>query len=57
MIPITFPGFGNMTVRNTNMGAMSSFVVMIRVHFPRKTIRKKEQHDHLCNYENNSAIG
>ena len=29
MIPNTFPGFGSMTVRNTNMVTMSSFVVMI----------------------------
>ncbi len=23
------------------------------MHFPRKTIRKKQEHDHLCNYEKN----
>ena len=28
MIPNTFSGFGSMTVRNTNMVTMSSFVVM-----------------------------
>ena len=59
MIPNTFPGFGSMTVRNTNMVTMSSFVVMIdpTMHFPRKTIRKNQEHDHLCNSEKISGIG
>ena len=50
MIPNTFPGFGSMTVRNTNMVTMSSFVVMIQCIFHEKRSEKLE-HDHLCNYE------
>ena len=38
MIPNTFPGFGSMTVRNTNMVTMSSFVFMI---FHEKRSEKK----------------
>ena len=49
MIPNTFCGFGSMTVRNTNIVTMSSFVL----HVPRKTIGRKQEHDHLCNYEKN----
>ena len=48
----TFPGFGSMTVRNTNMVTMSSFVVMVHYIFHGKRSEKQE-HDHLCNYENN----
>ena len=33
MIPNTFSGFGSMTVRNTNIVTMSSFVVMIQCMF------------------------
>ena len=36
MIPNTFPGFGSMTVRNTNVVTMSSFVVMIQCIFHEK---------------------
>ena len=36
MIPNTFPCFGSMTVRNTNMVTMSSFVVMIQCIFQEK---------------------
>ena len=40
MIPNTFPGFGSMTVRNTNMVTMSSFVVMIQCIFHEKRSEK-----------------
>ena len=50
MIPNTFPGFGSMTVRNTNLVTTSSFVVMIQCIFHEKPSEKQE-HDHLCNYE------
>ena len=40
MIPNTFPGFGSMTVRNTNMVTMSSFVVMIQSIFHEKRSEK-----------------
>ena len=40
VIPNTFSGFGSMTVRNTNMVTMSSFVVMIQCIFHEK--RSKE---------------
>ena len=36
MIPNTFSGFGSMTVRNTNMVTMSSFVIMIQCMFHEK---------------------
>ena len=36
MLPNTFPGFGSMTVLNTNMVTMSSFVVMIQCIFHEK---------------------
>ena len=36
MIPNTFSGFGSMTVRNTNIVTMSSFVVMIQCMFHEK---------------------
>ena len=57
MIPNTFSGFGSMTVRNTNIVTMSSFVVMIQCMFYEKTIGRKQEHDHLCNYEKTSSIG
>ena len=53
MIPNTFPGFGSMTVRNTNLVTMSSFVVMIQSIFHEKRSEKNQEHDHLCNYEKN----
>ena len=40
MIPNTFPGFGTMTVGNTNMVTMSSFVVMIQSIFHEKGSEK-----------------
>ena len=40
MIPNTFPGFGSMTVWNTNMVTMSSFVVMIQCIFDEKRSEK-----------------
>ena len=40
MIPNTFPGFGSMTVRNTNMVTMSRFVVMIQCIFHEKRSEK-----------------
>ena len=51
MIPNTFSGFGSMTVRNTNMVTMSSFVVMIQCILHERRSGKKQEHDHLCNYE------
>ena len=36
MIPNTFSGFGSMTVRNTNIVTMSSFVVVIQCMFHEK---------------------
>ena len=36
MIPNTFSGCGSMTVRNTNIVTMSSFVVMIQCMFHEK---------------------
>ena len=36
MISNTFSGFGSMTVRNTNIVTMSSFVVMIQCMFHEK---------------------
>ena len=36
MISNTFSGFGNMTVRNTNIVTMSSFIVMIQCMFHEK---------------------
>ena len=36
VIPNTFSGFGSMTVRNTNIVTMSSFVVMIQCMFHEK---------------------
>ena len=36
VIPNTFSGFGSMTVRNTNMVTMSSFVVMVQCMFHEK---------------------
>ena len=53
MIPNTFPGFGSMTVRNTNMLTMSRFVVMVHSIYHEKRSGKKQEHDHLCNYEKN----
>ena len=55
VIPNTFPGFGSMTVLNTNTVTMSSFVVMIQCIFHEKrsgkltntiiyVIRKKIKH-------------
>ena len=57
MIPNTFPGFGSMTVRNTNMVTMSSFVVMMQCIFHEKRSDKNQEHDHLSNYEKTSGIG
>ena len=51
MIYNTRPGFGTMTLRNTNMVTMSSHVVMVRCIFHEKRSGKKQEHDHLCNYE------
>ena len=53
MISNTFPGFGSMTVRNTNMMTMPSFVVMIN-NFPRKTTGKN-RNTIICQYEKNNA--
>ena len=53
VIPNKFSGFGSMTVRNTNVVTMSSFVVMIQCMFHEKTIGRKQEHDHFCNYEKN----
>ena len=36
MISNTFSGFGSMTVRNTNIVTMSSFIVMIQCMFHEK---------------------
>ena len=36
VIYVTFPGFSSMTVRNTNIVATSSFVVMIQCIFHEK---------------------
>ena len=36
MISNAFPGFGSMTVRNTNMVTMSSFLVMVHCIFHEK---------------------
>ena len=33
MISNTFSGFGSMTVRNTNIVTMSSFIVMIQLDY------------------------
>ena len=51
MISNTFSGFGSMTVRNTNIVTMSSFIVMIQCMFHEKRSEEKQEHDHLCNYE------
>ena len=57
MISNTFSGFGSMTVRNTNIVTMSSFVVMIQCMFHEKRSEENRKHDHLCNYEKTSSIG
>ena len=41
VIPNTFPGFGSMTVLNTNMVTMFSFVVMIQCIFHEKRSGKQ----------------
>ena len=43
MIPNTFPGFGSMTVRNTNVVTMSSFIVMIQCIFREKRSEKNRK--------------
>ena len=48
MIPNTFFGFGNMTVRNTNIVTMSSFVVMIQCMFHEK---RSEENRNTIIYE------
>ena len=40
MISNTFSGFGSMTVRNTNIVTMSSFIVMIQCMFHEKRLEE-----------------
>ena len=56
MIPNTFSGFSSMTVRNTNMVTMSSFVVMIQCMFHEKRDSKCADYTELSNCQEATLI-
>ena len=55
MISNTFSGFGSMTVRNTNIVTMSSFIVMIQCMF-HENDRKKTGTRSLLNHDQQETI-